>query len=48
VAYCELVFEVREGRVQSVEVEGRRASGLNNDAECIQKAERCTRPRSGP
>ncbi len=41
VAYCELVFEVREGRVQSVEVEGRRANGLNDDVECISKAERC-------
>jgi hypothetical protein len=41
VAYCELVFEVREGRVQSVEVEGRRANGLNDDADCISKAERC-------
>jgi hypothetical protein len=41
VAYCELVFEVREGRVQSVEVEGRRANGLNDDVDCIAKAERC-------
>lgn len=41
IAYCELVFEVREGRVQSVEVEGRRANGLNDDADCISKAERC-------
>ena len=43
VAYCQLVFEVREGRVQSVEVEARRASGLNDDAECISKAERCVK-----
>jgi hypothetical protein len=41
VAYCELVFEVRDGRVRSVDVEGRRASGLNDDADCILKAERC-------
>jgi hypothetical protein len=41
VAYCELIFEVREGRVQSVEVEGRRANGLNDDVDCISKAERC-------
>ena len=45
VAYCELVFEVREGRVKGVEVEGRRANGLNDDAQCISKAERCL-PRS--
>ena len=44
VAYCELVFEVRDGRVQSVEVEGRRANGLNDDVECISKAERCAQP----
>jgi hypothetical protein len=41
VAYCELVFEVRGGRVRGVDVEGRRASGLNDDADCILKAEGC-------
>jgi hypothetical protein len=41
VAYCELVFEVRDGRVRGVDVEGRRASGLNDDADCILKAEGC-------
>jgi len=44
VAYCELVFEVRGGVVRSVEVEGRRASGLNDNVNCILKAERCIAP----
>ena len=43
IGYCELVFEVRDGRVQSVEVEGRRANGLNDDVDCISKAERCVK-----
>ena len=41
VRFCELVFEIEEGRVRNVEVEGRRASGLRDDLDCISKARSC-------
>jgi len=41
IGYCELVFEIQEGRVRNVEVEARQASGLNDDYRCIRMAEGC-------
>lgn len=42
---CELVFEVREGRVSDVAADGRTAAGLNWNAGCALLARRCL-PRS--
>ena len=41
VAYCQLVFEVRDGAVASVSSEGRAASGLNENAKCLLRARSC-------
>ena len=45
-AYCELSFELRGGRVQALEVEGRDQTGLNAQSDCIMQARDCV-PDSG-
>jgi len=39
--FCELTFELQDGRVQGVEVRARRPSGLNDDAGCLRRADAC-------
>ena len=43
-AYCQLSFELRGGRVQSLEVEGRDRSGLNAESDCIMQSKDCVGP----
>jgi hypothetical protein len=40
-AFCELSFELRGGRVQSLEVEGRDRRGLNADSDCLMQTRNC-------
>jgi hypothetical protein len=44
VAYCELSFELRGGRVQGLEVDGRDRSGLNAESDCIMQTRDCVEP----
>jgi hypothetical protein len=44
--FCELTFRLQAGRVQDVQVKGRRASGLNDDAGCLKRTESCAFPKS--
>src|SRR5262245_36111081 len=39
--YCELRFELRGGRVQALEVDGRDFNGLNADSDCLLQTRRC-------
>jgi hypothetical protein len=45
--FCELTFALRDGKVQEVRVESRRASGLNDDAACLRRADACVSEKSG-
>jgi hypothetical protein len=40
-AYCQLSFELRGGRVQSLEVEGRDRGGLNAESDCLMQTRDC-------
>jgi hypothetical protein len=43
-AYCQLSFELRGGRVQALEVDGRDRSGLNAESDCIMQTRDCLEP----
>jgi len=45
IGFCELVFEVTEGKVVDLKVRGRRASGLNDDARCSMRVKECANRR---
>jgi hypothetical protein len=45
-AYCELSFSLRGGRVAALEVDGRDRSGLNAESDCIMELRDCV-PESG-
>jgi hypothetical protein len=47
-AYCQLSFELRGGRVQSLEVEGRDLSGLNAESDCLMQMRDCVPERPAP
>jgi hypothetical protein len=47
-AYCQLSFELRDGRVQSLAVEGRDRSGLNAESDCIMQSRDCVAPPAAP
>jgi hypothetical protein len=40
-AYCQLSFRLRGGRVEAVEVEGRDRNGLNAQSDCIMQTHSC-------
>jgi hypothetical protein len=40
-AYCQLSFELRDGRVHGLEVEGRDRRGLNADSDCLMQTRSC-------
>ncbi|HXZ85291.1 MAG TPA: hypothetical protein VEI82_07355, partial [Myxococcota bacterium] len=40
-AYCQLSFELRGGRVQSLQIEGRDRNGLNAESDCLMQSRNC-------
>lgn len=41
IAYCQLSFELRGGRVHALEVDGRDHNGLNAESDCILQTRSC-------
>jgi len=40
-AYCQLTFGLRGGRVHSLEVDGRNRNGLNAESDCLMQTRAC-------
>jgi len=46
-AWCQLSFTLRGGRVAALEVDGRDPSGLNAESECLMQTRKCLPEASG-
>jgi hypothetical protein len=40
-AYCQMTFTLRDGRVAALEVDGRDLSGLNAESDCLMQTREC-------